>query len=148
MKLHNLQPNEGAKHRRRRVGRGDSSGLGHTCGRGEKGQKSRSGSAHRPYFEGGQIPFFRRIPKRGFNNPNHKTFNLVNLRDLEVFFSADDSVDEDTLRQCGLISENDLKLKILADGDITKALTVKAHKFSKAAKQKIEKAGGTCEIIG
>lgn len=147
MKLHNLQPTDGSKHRRRRVGRGDSSGLGHTCGRGEKGQMSRSGAAHRPYFEGGQIPLFRRLPKRGFNNPDHKTYNLVNVRELEAVYSANDVVDEASLRENGLIGKSDSRLKILADGDITKALTVKANKFSKAARSKIEKAGGTCEII-
>jgi large subunit ribosomal protein L15 len=147
MKLHELRPAEGAKHRRKRVGRGDSSGLGHTCGRGEKGQKSRSGSTIRPHFEGGQIPLFRRIPKRGFNHPTHKEFNLVNVSTLEQYFEAGDEIDAEVLRSKGLIRKNDLPLKILANGDLTKALKVKAAKFSKAAKEKIESAGGSCETV-
>ena len=147
MNLHNLKPTEGSRHRRRRVGRGDSSGLGHTCGRGEKGQNSRSGASSRPYFEGGQIPFFRRLPKRGFNSPNHKVYNLINTRVLEELFAANDVVDEAALRAKGLICKSDRELKVLADGDLSKPLTVKANKFSKAAKAKIEAAGGTCELL-
>ena len=144
MKLHELSPNEGSTHRRKRVGRGDSSGMGKTCCRGEKGQKSRTGAVIRPFFEGGQIPLFRRLPKRGFNSPDHKVFELVNLSVLEANFNAGETVDEASLRAKSLLGKKALPLKVLADGDITKALTVKAVKFSAAAKAKIEAAGGSC----
>ena len=147
MKLHELSSAPGATHRRKRVGRGDSSGLGRTCGRGEKGQKSRSGSTIRPHFEGGQIPLFRRLPKRGFNHPTHKEYNLVNVSTLEEFFDAGAEVDAEALRSKGVIRKNSLPLKVLADGEVTKSLKVKAAKFSKAAKEKIEAAGGACEVV-
>jgi large subunit ribosomal protein L15 len=147
MKLHNLKTAPGSKHRRKRVGRGDSSGLGRTAGRGEKGQKSRSGAKIRPFFEGGQIPLFRRLPKRGFNSPNHKFYNVVNLSFLEANFEADAVVDPESLKAKGLLGKTDRELKILADGELNKALTVKANKFSEAAKAKIEAAGGKCELI-
>jgi len=147
MKLHNLKPTPGSRHRRRRVGRGDSSGLGHTAGRGMNGASSRTGHTSRPHFEGGQIPLFRRLPKRGFNSPNHKFFNLVNVYVLEENFEAGDVIDQDILKGKGLVGKLKRDLKILADGEITKALTVKANKFSAAAKAKIEAAGGTCEIV-
>jgi len=111
MKLHELSSAPGATHRRKRVGRGDSSGLGRTCGRGEKGQKSRSGSTIRPHFEGGQIPLFRRLPKRGFNHPTHKEYNLVNVSTLEEFFDAGAEVDAEALRSKGVIRKNSLPLK-------------------------------------
>ena len=144
MKLHDIAPTPGSRHRRKRVGRGDSSGLGKTAGRGEKGQKSRTGAVIRPFFEGGQIPLFRRLPKRGFNSPDHKVFELVNLSVLEANFNAGETVDEASLRAKSLLGKKALPLKVLADGDITKALTVKAVKFSAAAKAKIEAAGGSC----
>ena len=147
MKLHNLHKTEGSTKRKKRVGRGDSSGYGRTCGRGEKGQKSRSGSVIRPFFEGGQIPLFRRLPKRGFNSRNHKEYNLVNVSVLEAMFEAGDTVTLETLREKGIIGKNSLPLKVLANGEISKSLTVKADKFSAAAKEKIEKAGGTCETV-
>jgi large subunit ribosomal protein L15 len=147
MKLHDLHPTEGSKHVRKRVGRGDSSGHGKTAGRGENGQMSRSGASHRPYFEGGQIPLFRRLPKRGFKSPNHKIFNLVNIADIEANFEAGAVIDENILREKALIGKHQHQLKILADGEITKAMTIKAHKFSKAAIIKIEAAGGTCEVL-
>ena len=147
MKLHDLHPTEGSRRPRKRVGRGDSSGLGRTCGRGEKGQMSRSGASHRPYFEGGQIPLFRRLPKRGFKSLNHKEYNLVNTRTLEEFCDANSVVDIAVLRDKGVIGKSDLPLKVLADGELSKALTIKANKFSKSAKAKIEAAGGTCEVI-
>ena len=146
MKLHELRPAPGATRKRKRVGRGDSSGLGRTCGRGEKGQKSRSGSVIRPHFEGGQIPLFRRIPKRGFNHPSHKEFNLVNVSVLEKFFEPGDEVTPDVLRDKGVIRKNNLPVKVLANGELSKKLTVKASKFSKAAKEKIEAAGGECVV--
>ena len=147
MKLHNLKPTPGSRHRRRRVGRGDSSGLGHTAGRGMNGQSSRSGAVSRPHFEGGQIPLFRRLPKRGFNNPNHKFFNLVNVSNLEANFENGDVVDQAILKEKGLVGKLKRDLKVLAEGELTKSLTVKANKFSAAAKAKIEAAGGSCELV-
>lgn len=148
MKLHEIGPTPGSRRPRKRVGRGDSSGLGKTAGRGEKGQKSRTGTTIRPFFEGGQTPFFRRLPKRGFNSPDHIFYQLVNLSVLEDNFEAGETVDADVLRAKGLFGKKDLMLKVLANGEITKALVVKAEKFSAAAKAKIEAAGGKCEVIG
>ena len=147
MKLHELKPTLGSKKRRIRVGRGDGSGKGGTCGRGEKGQMSRSGASHRPYFEGGQITFFRRLPKRGFKSLNHVEYNLVNVDALEANFEANDVVDLTVLREKGFVRENKLSLKVLGQGEISKALTVRAAKFSATAKAKIEAAGGTCEVV-
>lgn len=147
MKLHELSPTPGSKKSKKRVGRGDSSGMGKTCCRGEKGQKSRSGATIRPFFEGGQTPFFRRLPKRGFNSPDHIFYQLVNLSVLENNFEAGSVVDAEALRQKGLLGKNDLMLKVLANGEISKALTVQAHKFSQTARAKIEAAGGKCEEV-
>ncbi len=147
MKLHELSPTPGSKKSSKRVGRGDSSGLGKTAGRGEKGQKSRTGAALRPFFEGGQTPLFRRLPKRGFNSPDHIFYQLVNLDVLEANFDAGSVVDAEVLRQKGLLGKNKLMLKVLANGEVTKALVVKAHKFSQTARAKIEAAGGKCEEI-
>ncbi len=147
MKLHELKPTVGSTKKRIRVGRGDGSGKGGTCGRGENGQMSRSGAAHRPYFEGGQITFFRRLPKRGFKSRNHVEYNLVNIKTLEASFSANDVVELNVLRENGFVRENKLSLKILGQGEISKALTVRAAKFSSSAKAKIEAAGGTCEVV-
>ena len=146
MKLHELSPNAGSRKRRKRVGRGDSSGLGKTAGRGEKGQKSRTGSSIRPFFEGGQIPLFRRLPKRGFNSPDHIEYTLVNLNILEDNFAAGDVVDAESLRAKNLLGKTERMIKILANGELTKALTVKADKFSAAAKAKIEAVGGKVEV--
>lgn len=147
MKLHELSSNPGSRQRRKRVGRGDSSGLGKTAGRGEKGQKSRTGSKIRPFFEGGQIPLFRRLPKRGFNQPNHIEYALVNLNILEDNFAAGDVVDAESLRAKKLLGKAEKMIKILANGELTKALTVKAEKFSAAAQAKIEAAGGKVEVV-
>ena len=147
MKLHELSPNPGSRQRRKRVGRGDSSGLGKTAGRGEKGQKSRTGSKIRPFFEGGQIPLFRRLPKRGFNQPDHIEYALVNLNILEDNFAAGDVVDAESLRAKKLLGKAEKMIKILANGELTKALTVKAEKFSAVAKAKIEAAGGKVEVV-
>lgn len=147
MKLHELSPNPGSRQRRKRVGRGDSSGLGKTAGRGEKGQKSRTGSKIRPFFEGGQIPLFRRLPKRGFNQPNHIEYALANLNILEDNFAAGDVVDAESLRAKKLLGKAEKMIKILANGELTKALTVKAEKFSAAAQAKIEAAGGKVEVV-
>ena len=147
MKLHDIAPTPGSRHRRKRVGRGDSSGLGKTAGRGEKGQKSRTGAVIRPFFEGGQIPLFRRLPKRGFKNADRIIYALVNLNVLDANFEAGDVVDFDALRNKKLLAKSDTIIKILANGEITKALTVKAAKFSAAAAAKIQAAGGKIEIV-
>lgn len=147
MKLHELKNTPGARKTRHRVGRGDSSGWGRSAGRGDKGQKSRTGSSSRPHFEGGQIPFFRRLPKRGFKSRNNISYNLINLSTLEKYFTAGDVVDVPALREKHLLGKSVLDLKILGNGDLTIALTVKATRFSAKAQEKIEKAGGTCELI-
>ena len=147
MRLHDLKPRPGAKHRRKRLGQGESSGHGKTSGRGGKGQTARSGSSIRIGFEGGQMPLIRRIPKRGFNNTRHGTRYLpVNLDALNRF---DDGarVDEAALRSVGLANGRSGGVKILGDGELTKKLTVSAHAFSASAKAKIEAKGGTCEVI-
>ncbi len=146
MKLHNLKTSP-SKKRRRLLGRGDGSGSGGTSGKGHKGEKARSGTAIRPFFEGGQIPFFRRLPKRGFNRPTHKEYHLINISQLEKAFAAGDSIDETVLHKKGLIAKSPKGLKVLGTGDLTKALTVKANKFSATARTKIEAAGGKCEQI-
>ena len=146
MKLHDMSPTPGSRKPRKRVGRGDSSGLGKTAGRGEKGQKSRSGAKIRPFFEGGQIPLFRRLPKRGFKNADRIVYALVNLDVLESNFQAGEVVDLASLREKKLLGKGETIVKVLANGEITKALTVKAAKFSAAAAAKIEAAGGKVEI--
>lgn len=148
MKLHELKPTEGSRKRRKRIGRGDSSGYGKTAGRGEKGQQSRTGSVSRPFFEGGQIPLFRRLPKRGFKNPDRIVYALVNLNVLDANFNAGDVVDVESLHAKKLLGKGETIIKVLANGELTKALTVKAEKFSAAAAAKIQAAGGKVEIIG
>src|SRR5688572_8579898 len=129
------------------VGRGESSGLGKTSGRGSKGQWARSGTSFRPYFEGGQMSIIRRIPKRGFNNKEFKTFyEIVHLSDLAAHFEAGQTVDEASLRAKGLVRRH-LPLKLLADGAIDRKLTIKVHAASAAAKEKVSKAGGVLEIL-
>jgi len=145
MKLSELT-NSVPRKQRKRVGRGDGSGSGRTAGRGEKGAGARTGHSRRPYFEGGQIPLIRRLPKRGFKNPNHKIYDLINLSALEQNFEAGQSVDRAALEQQGLLKSDRLPLKILGNGELTKALKVKADKFSASAKAAIEAAGGSCEI--
>ena len=144
MKLHELS-NTFQRKTRKRVGRGDSSGHGRSAGRGDKGAGARSGNRRRPYFEGGQIPLFRRLPKRGFKNPNHTVYNVINLRNLEQNFEAGAEIDRVGLQAKGLLRKNDLPLKVLGDGELTKALTIKADKFSASARRKIEAAGGVCQ---
>ncbi len=145
MKLHTLKPNKGSvKGKTKRLGRGEGSGTGDTAGRGHKGAKSRSGYSRKIGFEGGQMPLQRRIPKFGFNNMNRKVYKPVNLSDLQNLVDENkikDSIDVETFQSLGLIKKNDL-VKILAKGDLNSKLTVKAHKFSKTAKEAIEKAGG------
>lgn len=146
MKLHQLR-NTVKRPNRKRVGRGDGSGNGRTAGRGDKGSGARAGYSRRPHFEGGQIPLFRRLPKRGFKNPNHIVYDVINVRHLDDSFAAGDTVDGTILRRHGLIGDSDAGLKILGDGEITKSLTVRANKFSASAKRKIEAAGGVCEVV-
>jgi large subunit ribosomal protein L15 len=147
MRLHDLKPRPGAKHRRKRLGSGESSGHGKTSGRGGKGQTARSGSSIRPGFEGGQMPLIRRIPKRGFNNVRFGTHYLpVNLESLNRFEDGT-VVDEAMVRQAGLANGRGDGVKILAGGDLKKKLTVRARAFSASARAQIEKLGGTCELI-
>jgi large subunit ribosomal protein L15 len=147
MRLHDLKPRPGAKHRRKRLGQGESSGHGKTSGRGGKGQTARSGSSIRIGFEGGQMPLIRRIPKRGFNNARHTIrYAAVNIESLNQF---DDGarVDAEAICEAGLANGPIKRIKILGDGDLSRKLTVSAHAFSASAKSKIEAKGGTCEVI-
>lgn len=147
MKLHTIHPTEGATHRRKIVGRGPSSGLGKTSGRGEKGQKARSGYSHKPGFEGGQLPLYRRLPKRGFTNAMFKTkYAVINLDDLNKF-DENAVVTPELLAKMGLIKKGLDGIKVLGRGTLEKKLTVKAHKFSGVAKEQIEKLGGKAEVI-
>lgn len=146
MDLNSLKPAIGSTKNRKRIGRGTGSGHGKTATKGHKGQKARSGGNVEPGFEGGQMPMQRRLPKRGFNPLSRKEYALVNLGQMEVF-EAGQAVDVDALLKSGLISNVRDGVKVLADGDLTKALNVKAHKFSAAAKAKIVAAGGTAEEI-
>jgi large subunit ribosomal protein L15 len=145
--LHNLKPAKGSVRNRKRVGRGPGSGNGVTAGRGEKGQKSRSGFSRKPGFEGGQMPLHRRLPKRGFTNaPFRKEFATVNLGRLEVF-EAGTIVTPELLVKQGLVKKLRDGLKVLADGELTKALTVHAHRFSGKAQERIASLGGRAELI-
>jgi len=144
MKLHDLKPAKGSTKQRKRLGRGPGSGTGKTAGRGHKGQRSRAGFSQRLGFEGGQMPLIRRVPKRGFNNIFRTEYSAVNLRQLA---DLEGEVTLETLVDKGL-ARRGARVKILAAGEITKALQVKAHRFSKAAREKIEAAGGSCEEIG
>jgi len=146
MKLHELKPAEGSRQERKRKGRGIGSGNGKTAGRGTKGQNSRSGGGVRPGFEGGQTALFRRLPKRGFTNINRKEFAIVNLDTLNRFEEGTE-VTPELLIEVGIVSNEKSGIKILAKGNIEKKLTVKAHKFSTAAKEAIEAAGGTTEVL-
>lgn len=143
MRLHNLSNVKGATHRRKRVGCGEGGGHGKTSGRGGKGQTARSGGGIRIGFEGGQMPLFRRLPIRGFNNKNFRTdYETVNVGELAKLDDSVTEVDREALAVAGLVRLNDKPLKILGEGEITKALKIKAVKFSGSAKEKIEKAGG------
>jgi large subunit ribosomal protein L15 len=146
MKLHDLKPAEGSVQVPLRKGRGTGSGLGKTAGRGHKGQKARSGGGVRPGFEGGQMPLARRLPKRGFTNIFAKVYTLVNLKDLEVFEEGT-VVTPELLKETGLVKKANDDIKVLGDGELTKKLTVQAHKFSKSAQEKIEALGGKAEVI-
>lgn len=148
MRLNNLKPRPGAKHRTKRLGCGESSGLGKTSGRGNKGQKARSGGGVRIGFEGGQMPIFRRLPKKGFSNVRFATvYGITNLSDLEARFEEGATVDEASLRASGLINGRYDGVKILGSGEVTKSLSIIADKVSASAREKIEKAGGSVTII-
>ncbi|PLY01133.1 MAG: 50S ribosomal protein L15 [Desulfuromonas sp.] len=146
MDLSNLKPAIGSTKNRKRLGRGPGSGTGKTSGKGHKGQNARSGGGVKPGFEGGQMPLQRRLPKRGFTPLTRKEYALVNLRDLAQF-EPDSVVDAEALSKCGLVGRLKDGIKILGDGELGHALTVKAHKFSKSAVSKIEAAGGKVEVI-
>jgi large subunit ribosomal protein L15 len=146
MDLSNLSPAAGSVKNRKRIGRGPGSGTGKTSGKGHKGQNARSGGGVKPGFEGGQMPLQRRLPKRGFTPLNKKVYALVNLRDIETF-EAGSVVDPEMLINAGFIKKICDGVKILADGELTKSVTVKAHKFSKSAAEKIEAAGGKVEVL-
>jgi large subunit ribosomal protein L15 len=147
MKLHDLKPSEGAKHKRRRVGRGISAGQGKTAGRGTKGQRARTGRGIKAYFEGGQLPLVRRLPHtRGFTNIFRVEFQVVNLGTLNDKFNAGSEITPEALVERGLVSKAD-HVKVLGTGELSKALKIKAHAFSESAKEKISKAGGTAEEL-
>jgi large subunit ribosomal protein L15 len=145
--LHNLKPAPGSRRKRKRIGRGRSGGGGKTSGRGQKGQNSRSGSHRKPGFEGGQMPLVRRLPKLGGFTPlNRKVYAVVNVSDLERF-EKDQVVDPASLAGAGLIKKERESVKILGDGELKTSLTVRAHAFTRAAREKIEAAGGKAEVI-
>lgn len=152
MELHNLKPAEGSRKGKKRVGRGEASGLGKTAGRGAKGQRSRSGGNAHPYFEGGQMPFYRRIPKIGFRSRKktrgENCYLILNLSDLERFTEGT-TIDKETLKAVGIKTAHDERagIKILGSGKLSKKLSVKVNAISESAKQKIESLGGTVEII-
>jgi large subunit ribosomal protein L15 len=147
MSLSNLRPPKGAKHSKTRVGRGHGSGQGKTAGRGHKGAQSRSGWKTKRGFEGGQMPIHRRLPKRGFSNPFRVDYAVVNLDTLVEVFDGGSDVTPELLRERGLVREKRALIKVLGRGDVTKKLTVRAHKFSESAAQKIAAAGGVAEVI-
>ena len=148
MSLNNLRPPRGAKHPRKRVGRGPGSGHGKTASRGSKGAKSRSGFRFKRGFEGGQMPLHRRVPKRGFHNPFRVEYLVVNLDTLAEAFEPGTSVTPELLRERGLVRAATGLVKVLGRGEIAKALTIRAHKFSESAAKKIAAAGGAAEVIG
>ena len=145
MKLHTLPKIEGSTHRHKRLGCGVGSGHGKTSGRGHKGMKARSGGGVRPGFEGGQMPLYRKLPHRGFNNVNRVEFAVVNLSDLAKV--EGDVIDRDAMVRAGIIRSNELFIKVLGNGEISRAITISAQKFSASAKAKIEAAGGKVEVL-
>jgi large subunit ribosomal protein L15 len=147
MDLSTLRPAPGATKKRKRLGRGPGSGHGKTAGRGHKGRGARAGGNTPPGYEGGQMPLQRRLPKRGFHNPFRKEFHIINLGQLETRFDAGAVVDAEALRAKGLVRNLTLPIKVLADGELSKALTVKADRFSAAARQRLEAAGGRAEVL-
>ena len=146
MRLSELSPSPGSKHKKKRVGRGPGSGWGKTAGRGHKGQNSRAGGGTKPGFEGGQMPLTRRIPKRGFTNIFRKPWAIVNLRDLNRF-PAEMVVDEGALRDAGLVKKSVQRIKVLGQGEVTVALVVKVQAVSAQARGRIEAAGGRVEVV-
>ncbi|HXT64428.1 MAG TPA: 50S ribosomal protein L15 [Pyrinomonadaceae bacterium] len=148
LSLNNLRPAKGSTHKKKRLGRGPGTGLGKTAGRGEKGQKSRSGYSSKTGFEGGQMPLHRRLPKRGFTNIFKKQWLEVSLAALENGFAADDEITPEVLHHRGIIKKAKHDIVVLGNGEVTKALKVSAHRFTKSAREKIEKAGGTVTVIG
>lgn len=147
MKLHELKPNEGAVKARKRLGRGSSSGTGKTSGKGHKGQNARSGGGVRPGFEGGQLPLYRRLPKRGFSNADFKIrYATINVSDLNRFEDGT-TVSPELLKEIGMIKNQLDGIKVLGNGTLSKKLTVRAHKFSETAQKAIETAGGKAEVI-
>lgn len=148
MRLHELKPAEGSTFKTKRLGRGIGSGKGKTSGKGHKGQNARSGGGVRPGFEGGQMPLYRRVPKRGFHNHFRKDYVVVNVSALESFENGTE-ITLQLLLENGIVSnvKGNSGLKVLGDGNLTKKLTIKAAKFSKTAKEKIEAVGGTCEVL-
>ena len=147
MSLNNLRPPKGMKHPKKRIGRGQGSGNGKTAGRGLKGAKSRSGFTFKRGFEGGQMPLHRRVPKRGFHNPFRVEYEVVNLDQLAARFEAGTVVTPELLRERGLVARGRRPVKVLARGDLGKQLTIRAHKFSGKAAEKIAAAGGAAEAI-
>ncbi len=145
--LSNLKPFYGAKHKEKRVGRGHGSGHGKTSGKGHKGQKAREGLDIRPFFEGGQTPIIRRLPKRGFKNIFKVEYAVVNVGVLSKAFSPNEVVDENSLREKGLIKGKGKPIKLLGNGEINIPLTIRVHAASKSAKEKVERAGGRVELI-
>ncbi|MCH8981299.1 50S ribosomal protein L15 [candidate division KSB1 bacterium] len=146
MGLENLKRPGGTKRKRKRIGRGQGSGSGKTAGKGHKGQRSRSGSKIRPWFEGGQMPLQRRVPKRGFTNIFKKQFQIVNLKDLERVKKAQ-AITPEVLFDSGVINKKNIPVKILGEGDLKKAMDISAHAFSASAKEKIEKSGGKVVVL-
>lgn len=147
LSLNNLQPAKGSTHKKKRVGRGPGSGLGKTAGRGEKGQKSRSGYSSKTGFEGGQMPLHRRLPKRGFTNIFKRRWIEVSLAALDQHFSADDEVTPQVLHARGIIKKAKHDIVVLGNGEVSKSLKVSAHRFTKSARDKIEKAGGAVNLL-
>src|SRR5919205_1116408 len=145
--LNSLKPTKGSTHKKKRVGRGPGSGLGKTAGRGEKGQKSRSGYSRKIGFEGGQMPLHRRLPKRGFTNIFKKEWIEISLSSLDQNFEANDEVTPELLHERGLIKKARRDVVVLGTGEISKALRISAHRFTKSAREKIEKAGGAATLI-
>ena len=148
LSLNNLHPAKGSTHRKKRLGRGPGSGLGKTSGRGEKGQKSRSGYSMKIGFEGGQMPLHRRLPKRGFTNIFKKKWIEVSLAALEKAFAENDEVTPEVMHHRGIIKKAKHDIVVLGNGDVSKSLKVSAHRFTKSAREKIEKAGGAVTVIG
>ncbi len=148
LSLNNLHPAKGSTHKKKRVGRGPGSGLGKTSGRGEKGQKSRSGYSMKIGFEGGQMPLHRRLPKRGFTNIFKKKWIEVSLAALEEAFAENDDVTPELMHHRGIIKKAKHDIVVLGNGDVSKSLKVSAHRFTKSARAKIEKAGGAVTVIG